>query len=177
MIYNKLGYGNYQIYGIMRLIKMKIHSVSTENTMEIGKKFASFLKPSDIVLLDGDLGAGKTHFVKGIAKGLGIDDNVTSPTFTIENVYDTGNLKFHHFDVYRVNDEEELLDIGFEEAIYSDDISVIEWASLIPGILPDSFIRVYIERTDESDNDRIISIELSDDRKNEEERLYDCFRD
>lgn len=139
---------------------------STEETIDLGARLARFLAPGDIILLDGDLGAGKTHFVKGLALGLDIRSDVSSPTFTILNNYPKTSAgapnirQLNHFDVYRVNDEDEILDLGFEEMIYGEDISVIEWSSLIPGILPDEFLKVEI-RTGSEPEERIIEMNWS----------------
>lgn len=141
-------------------------TTSTEQTIALGKMVATYLEPGDVILLDGDLGAGKTHFVKGLALGLGIDTDVTSPTFTILNNYPKTALagpsirQLNHFDVYRVHDEDEILDLGFEEMIYGEDISVIEWSSLIPGILPENTLTVNIQHGS-SPQDRTIYINWS----------------
>ncbi len=140
---------------------MEFITYSPEETMAVGGKLAGYLNKGDIILLNGTLGAGKTHFVKGLAKGLGIADHVTSPTFTIENIYRGTDYTLNHFDVYRVNDEAEILDLGFEEAIYSDAISVIEWSDLIPGILPNEFIRVDITADGVDEGKRTIRIAWS----------------
>lgn len=129
---------------------MIYNTKSTKQTIELGKNLASHLVSGDVILLDGDLGAGKTHFVKGLALGLGIVADVSSPTFTILNNYPivlkgpSGVSQLNHFDVYRVHDEDEILDLGFEETIYGDDISVIEWSRLISGILPDDHLKIEI---------------------------------
>ena len=139
---------------------------STKETIDLGSALVNYLEPGDVILLDGDLGAGKTHFVKGLAKGLNITADVSSPTFAILNNYpktDPAGLpidQLNHFDVYRVHDEDEILDLGFEETIYSDDISVIEWSSLIPGILPEDNLKVLI-RHGASPDERIIEINWS----------------
>lgn len=141
-------------------------TTSTEETIALGKRVATYLKPGDVILLDGDLGAGKTHFVKGLALGLGIDADVTSPTFTILNNYPKSTpsepliRQLNHFDVYRVNDEDEILDLGFEEMIYGEDISVIEWSRLIPGILPENSLTINIQHGN-SPQERIITMNWS----------------
>ncbi len=137
---------------------MEIITNSVEETIYLGKSIANTLRSGDVVLLNGDLGAGKTHLVKGIAQGLGIKDTITSPTFTIENKYKGSKAKLNHFDVYRVNDEDEILDIGFEESIYSDAVSVIEWSDLIKGILPEEYIDIRIYRDPILENKRRINI-------------------
>ena len=102
---------------------------SVEQTTAIGLELGKLLNSGDIVCLTGDLGTGKTHITKGIAKGWGITEYITSPTFTIVNEYDSGRLKFYHFDVYRVSDPDEIYAIGFDDYIFSDGVSVIEWAN------------------------------------------------
>lgn len=126
----------------------KYISKNLEETQKIAMKFAESLKVGDIILLSGDLGAGKTQFTKGIAKGLGIDDLVPSPTFTIMNSF--GGRLFH-FDLYRLNSFEELLSIGAEEFLYSDGISVLEWPECV-GVenFPNYAIMVKIEKIDDT---------------------------
>lgn len=127
-----------------------------EETYKLGIQLGERLKPGIIISLNGDLGAGKTQFTKGIAKGLGVDDYITSPTFTIVNEYE-GRLPFYHFDIYRIDDIEELYEIGFEEYIYGKGVSVIEWGDMIGDILPDDIIYIYIKKID--DNTREIEID------------------
>lgn len=129
---------------------------TVDETIDIGIKLGRALRPGDVVCLDGDLGSGKTHLTKGIALGLGIRDHITSPTFNIVNEYD-GRLKFYHFDVYRVNDPDEIAAIGFDEYIFSDAASVIEWADYIRELIPEEHIQIQI--TKESETRRNISIQ------------------
>jgi len=119
-------------------------SHSPDETMNIAKSLASSLKPGTVIALDGELGAGKTVFVKGIAMGLGIFENITSPTFTIVKEY-SGRLKLYHFDVYRIEDSSELFEIGFDEYINGEGVSVIEWAVNIEDTLPSDTIYINIE--------------------------------
>ncbi len=121
-------------------------SHSEEETMEIAGRLAASLGPGDIVGLTGDLGAGKTRFVKGVAKALGIDpESVNSPTFTLIQEYAGRNgLPLYHFDCYRIKSAEEALEIGSEEYFYGDGVSVIEWPEKIEEILPTRLIRVTI---------------------------------
>lgn len=130
---------------------------SQEQTLKVGERIGELLSEGDIVCLSGDLGVGKTIFVKGIAKGLNIEEYITSPTFTIVNQHD-GKHTLYHFDVYRINDTDELYEIGFEEYIYSEGISVIEWAELIDSILPDQklWIKIYKDIDMGEDYRRII---------------------
>lgn len=125
---------------------MEFEFNNVEQTTELGIKLGKLLNPGDILCLTGDLGTGKTHITKGIAKGLDIDDNITSPTFTIVNEYDTGRLKLNHFDVYRVSDPDEVYAIGFDDYIFSDAVSVIEWANYIEEILPKDLLHINIEK-------------------------------
>ena len=119
---------------------------SVEDTTKLGINLGKLLKSGDIVCLTGDLGTGKTHITKGIAKGLGIEDNITSPAFTIVNEYENGRLKLNHFDVYRVSDPDEIYAIGFDDYIFSDAVSIIEWANYIEEILPQDFLHILIEK-------------------------------
>ncbi len=119
---------------------------SVNETTDLGIKLGKLANSGDIICLTGDLGTGKTHITKGIAQGLGILDNITSPTFTIVNEYDTGRLKLNHFDVYRVNDADEIYAIGFDDYIFSDAVCVIEWANYIEEILPDELLHILIEK-------------------------------
>ena len=119
---------------------------SVEQTTQLGINLGRLLNAGDIVCLTGDLGTGKTHITKGIARGLNIDDNITSPTFTIVNEYDSGRLKLNHFDVYRVSDPDEVYAIGFDDYIFSDAVSVIEWANYIEEILPEDLLHIKIEK-------------------------------
>lgn len=131
---------------------------SVDQTTAIGLELGKLLRSGDIVCLTGDLGTGKTHITKGIAKGLGIDDHITSPTFTIVNEYDSGRLKFYHFDVYRVSDPDEIYAIGFDDYIFSDGVSVIEWANYIEDILPNEYLHIHIEKDlDKGENFRSIT--------------------
>lgn len=138
---------------------MRYVSESLEDTQEIACRIADMLAPGDVICMYGDLGAGKTAFVKGLAKGLGIDDHITSPTFTIVNEY-FGRLKLYHFDVYRITDPDEMYEIGYEEYVYGDGVSVIEWPQLIDEILPEKRYNVKISKDyDKHEDYRIIDIE------------------
>ncbi|MCX7843646.1 MAG: tRNA (adenosine(37)-N6)-threonylcarbamoyltransferase complex ATPase subunit type 1 TsaE [Clostridia bacterium] len=138
---------------------IKIKTTSAEETVEAGMKLGSLLKRGDIVCLSGSLGTGKTSFTNGIAKALGIQGYITSPTFTIVNEY-KGNIPLYHFDVYRIADPGEMFEIGFEEYIDAKGVVVIEWAELIAEILPKDVIRVKISKALQEGTDvRIIEIE------------------
>lgn len=130
-----------------------------QETSEYGKALAKELKPNDIIALTGDLGAGKTTLSKAIAEGLGVTETITSPTFTIVCEYETGSLPLYHFDVYRVNDSEELFEIGFEDYLHRGGVCLIEWANLLEdGLLPDNIIKINIEYG-ENEDERILTIE------------------
>ena len=132
---------------------------SPEETFSVGERFGKNAKPGQVLALTGDLGVGKTLFTQGLAKGLGIDGPVNSPTFTIVQVYEDGRLPFYHFDVYRIADPEEMDEIGFDEYVYGDGICLIEWAELIEDILPEDCIRITIEKDLEKGFDyRIIRV-------------------
>ena len=119
---------------------------SSEETFNIGKQIAETVSGGEIFTLIGDLGVGKTVFTQGFAEGLGIEDAVNSPTFTILQVYDEGRLPFYHFDVYRIGDEEEMDEIGYEDCFYSDGVSMVEWADIIASLIPEDAIRVEIKK-------------------------------
>ena len=137
---------------------MKVISNSVEETINIGKEFAQKLNGGTVVLLDGDLGAGKTHFSKGVGLGLGVKDVITSPTFTIHNVYDGERYVLNHFDFYRIEEEEEAQQLGLDEIFYSDKgISIVEWWQNVKGLLPTNTIKVTIVKTGENQREIIIN--------------------
>ena len=111
-------------------------SASADETIALGRSIAATLRRGDVLGLCGDLGAGKTHFVKGLAAGLDAQTSVTSPTFTLIHEYLGGHLPLYHFDFYRLDDEDEALKIGLDEYLDGDGISVIEWADKFPALLP-----------------------------------------
>ena len=125
---------------------MIIESKCEKDTFELGKKIGREAAPGDVYTLVGDLGVGKTVFTKGVAAGLGILEPVSSPTFTIVQVYEEGRLPFYHFDVYRIGDIEEMEEIGFEDYIYGEGVSLIEWANLIEELLPERYTQITIEK-------------------------------
>ena len=132
---------------------------SPEETYELGRKIGLQARPGQVYTLTGDLGVGKTVFTQGVAAGLGITEPVSSPTFTIVQVYDEGRLPFYHFDVYRIGDVEEMDEIGYEDYVYGEGVSLIEWANLIEEILPEHFTEIKIEKNLEKGFDyRRISI-------------------
>lgn len=138
---------------------MKIEVFSEKETKEIAYDIAKNAKKGDIYCLCGDLGTGKTQFSKGFSKGLLIDEDITSPTFTIINQYNEGRLPFYHFDVYRINDIEELYDIGYEEYFFGEGVCLIEWAELIKDIIPKNAIWIKIYKNLEKGEDyRLIEV-------------------
>lgn len=126
-----------------------IDSYSPEETEAAGWQLASEVKPGTVIALDGDLGCGKTVFTKGFAAALGITEPVTSPTFTILQIYEEGRLPLFHFDVYRIADIDEMDEIGYEEYFFGDGVCLVEWASVIEELLPADVIRVTIEKAPE----------------------------
>ena len=123
---------------------------SVEKTWELGKKLGASARPGDIFCLTGDLGTGKTHFSKGFAEGLGVTETITSPTFTIVNEYHSGRIPLFHFDVYRVSDPDEIMAIGFDEYIFGNGVTLIEWANYIEDILPEEFVHINISKLPEA---------------------------
>ena len=125
---------------------MVIETNSPEETFRVGKELGEKAYAGQVFTLTGDLGVGKTVFTQGLAKGLGIGEPVNSPTFTIVQVYDEGRLPFYHFDVYRIGDVEEMDEVGFEDYVMGDGVSLIEWANLIGEILPEKRTDILIEK-------------------------------
>ena len=117
-----------------------------EDTYELGRKMGQEAVPGQIVCLNGDLGVGKTVFTQGFAQGLGIDEPVNSPTFTIVQQYDEGRLQLYHFDVNRIGDISEMDEIGYEDCFFGEGVCLIEWSGLIRDILPDHVTQVTIEK-------------------------------
>ena len=121
-------------------------SFTEEMTFEIGKKLGEKADKGEIICLEGDLGVGKTVFTKGFAEGLDIEENIDSPTFTIVQEYTEGRLPLYHFDVYRIGDISEMDEIGYEDYFFGEGVCLIEWASRIEGLIPESAIHVIIEK-------------------------------
>lgn len=130
----------------MSLTPLTIETNSPEETFLLGEKIGRTAVPGSIFTLIGDLGAGKTVFTQGLARGLDIDEPVNSPTFTIVQVYEGGRLPFYHFDVYRIGDPEEMEEIGYEDYFYGDGVCLIEWADLVRELLPENVTRITIEK-------------------------------
>jgi len=121
-------------------------SFSAQDTFQLGERIGRECEPGQVYTLIGDLGVGKTVFTQGVAKGLGITEPVSSPTFTIVQVYEEGRLPFYHFDVYRIGDIEEMDEIGYEDYFYGNGLCLIEWANLIEEILPQNYYQITIEK-------------------------------
>lgn len=140
-------------------MKVKITSTSFEQTMQIAEKIGQGIKFPCVISLKGDLGAGKTTFTKGLAKGLNITEDITSPTFTIMNEYNSSPFNLYHFDMYRLADMEEAINLGFEE--YFDlkllkGVVVVEWAENVEGLLPIKITEIELVKTGEESRDIII---------------------
>jgi tRNA threonylcarbamoyladenosine biosynthesis protein TsaE len=135
---------------------MEIKVCNLEDTKLIGKIIAKNLVKGTVLCLDGDLGAGKTTLTQYIAKEFEIKEYITSPTFTIIKEYE-GILPFYHMDVYRINSEDDMFDLGYEDYIYSEGVCIIEWSQKISNMLPANRINIYIQRTNDEDT-RIFSI-------------------
>ncbi len=125
---------------------MVIETKSPEETFQLGEELGRKAVPGQVFTLTGDLGVGKTVFTQGLAKGLGIEEPVNSPTFTIVQVYEEGRLPFYHFDVYRIGDVEEMEEVGFDDYVMGEGVSLIEWADLIEEILPEKRTEIRIEK-------------------------------
>ena len=139
---------------------MIIETRSAEETYQLGMEIGKKAVKGQVFTLVGDLGVGKTVFTQGLAKGLEIEEAISSPTFTIVQVYDEGRLPFYHFDVYRIGDISEMDEIGYEDYVYGDGVSLIEWANLIEEILPERITSITIEKDLEQGFDyRKITIE------------------
>ena len=137
---------------------MKIISNSENETIELGKKIAAQLKKGIVIVLTGDLGSGKTKLTEGILKYFNLDDEISSPTFTIVNEYYADNLNIYHFDVYRLSDIDEFYAIGGDE-YFEKGACIIEWGELIEDALPNNYVKVNFSRNLENENLREISIE------------------
>nr|WP_099466744.1 tRNA (adenosine(37)-N6)-threonylcarbamoyltransferase complex ATPase subunit type 1 TsaE [Konateibacter massiliensis] len=125
---------------------IQIETNSAKETYELGKKLGEEVRPGDVFSLIGDLGVGKTVFTQGFARGLGIEEPISSPTFTIIQIYEEGRLPLYHFDVYRIGDVEEMEEVGYEDYFYGGGVCLIEWANLIEEILPKDIKEIRIEK-------------------------------
>ena len=129
---------------------------SPAETRDLGRRLAALLTPGDVILFDGDLGAGKSEMTRGIAEGLGVSGPVTSPSFTILNVYEDGRVPLYHFDWYRLESAEELYEMGMDEYLGGDGVAVVEWPTQCPEAIPETHLAVHI--TPAGENEREISL-------------------
>lgn len=134
----------------MTLVNIKNERETEKFGVELGRRAGA----GDIIALTGDLGTGKTALAKSIAKGLGVTETITSPTFNIVREYRSGRLPLYHFDVYRIADPEEMFELGYEEYFYGDGICVIEWADIIEELIPESAMKIRL-RYGASEGERI----------------------
>lgn len=142
-----------------------IETFSPGETYALGKRIGEEACPNTVYALNGDLGVGKTVFTQGLAAGLGIDEPVTSPTFTILQNYEGGRLPFYHFDVYRIGDIEEMDEIGYDDCFFGGGVSLVEWAEIVEEILPDNTVYITIEKDPEKGFDyRKITVQGSEER-------------
>ncbi len=136
----------------------KLISHSENETKLIGKKFAEKLKKGDVIVLTGELGSGKTKFTEGVLEYFGLENEISSPTFNIVNEYISKNINIYHFDVYRLEDEDEFYAIGGEE-YFDKGICLIEWGEMIESVLPKKYIHITFNRNYENDDSREIVLE------------------
>ncbi len=136
----------------------RIHIANEKDTEKLGEKIGQKVQPGTVIALIGDLGTGKTTLTKSIARGLGVTETVTSPTFNIIREYRSGRLPLYHFDVYRIGDPDEMFELGYEEYFYGDGVCVVEWADIIEELLPEDAVVIAIDRG-ASDEEREYEIE------------------
>lgn len=139
------------------MINFEYISHSPEETMNFASEIAKKLNVGDVIVLNGDLGSGKTKFTEGILKYFGLEDEVSSPTFTIVNEYNAKNLNIYHFDVYRFSDSSEFYAIGGED-YFSQGLCIIEWGTIISDALPNEYIEINFEKSTENDDYRLLKI-------------------
>ena len=132
-----------------------------EETRALGRKLCKYLRPGDTLLMLGDLGAGKSEMTRGIAEGLGVAEKVTSPSFTILNVYESGSIPLYHFDWYRIEDAEELYELSMDEYLQMNGVAVVEWAERAPEVVPESYLEITLTPTD--DYERLITLKPAGD--------------
>ena len=136
----------------------RIHIANEKDTEKLGEKIGQKVQPGTVIALIGDLGTGKTTLTKSIARGLGVTETVTSPTFNIIREYRSGRLPLYHFDVYRIGDPDEMFELGYEEYFYGDGVCVVGWADIIEELLPEDAVVITIDRG-ASDEEREYEIE------------------
>lgn len=143
---------------------LEVHSESAQKTIYLGRLLGSLLQAGDVVRLEGDLGAGKTTFAQGVCAGLGVTSPVLSPTFTILHIYEGGRLPVYHIDAYRLEDEEEIAQLGLEEYLEGQGVSLVEWAEKIQPILPASYLQVDLKQGAQEEERKIIFIPVGSGR-------------
>ncbi len=139
------------------MVNFKFNSKSADDTLQFAKKFASYLNKKDVIVLSGDLGSGKTKFTEGILSFFGLENEISSPTFTIVNEYSKNDINIYHFDVYRLADSSEFYEIGGEE-YFENGICIIEWGEIIEDALPKDYIKIDFSKNSDDDNSRILDI-------------------
>ncbi len=145
---------------------------SNEATIALGEMVGKNLRPGDILLLEGDLGAGKTTFAQGVAKGLGVNEFVNSPTFVIINEYFSGRLPLYHMDLYRVEDESQLYDLGIEEYFFGNGVCLVEWPAIALPLMPEEVAWIRLEQ---SGDGRVVTLETHGDYSNLKEAFNEYF--
>ena len=140
------------------MVNYIFNSKSEDDTLSFAKKFASKLNKKDVIVLSGDLGSGKTKFTEGILSFFGLENEISSPTFTIVNEYSKDDIKIYHFDVYRLEDSSEFYDIGGDE-YYENGICIIEWGEIIEDALPNDYIKIDFSRNLDDENSRTLNIQ------------------
>jgi tRNA threonylcarbamoyladenosine biosynthesis protein TsaE len=143
---------NHNINGEMKSM-IEINTYSEKDTLRLGKKIGSLAWPGMIILLEGDLGTGKTVLTRGLARGLGIEEPITSPTYTLIHQYQ-GRLPLYHFDIYRLNDAEEMYDLGYEDFFYGQGVTVVEWPERIEYLRPHEYLGISIEKVPDNSVDK-----------------------
>lgn len=145
------------------MTKFDYKSECSNDTINFAKNLASHLHPKDIIVLSGELGSGKTKFTEGVLSYFGLEDEISSPTFTIVNEYKKDDINIYHFDVYRLEDSSEFYEIGGEE-YFDNGICIIEWGELIEDALPSEYIKINFSKDSDNENVRILNIETYGDR-------------
>lgn len=140
------------------MVNYIFNSKSENDTLSFAKKFASKLNKKDVIVLSGDLGSGKTKFTEGILSFFGLENEISSPTFTIVNEYSKDDIKIYHFDVYRLEDSSEFYEIGGDE-YYENAICIIEWGEIIEDALPNDYIKIDFSRNLDDENSRTLNIQ------------------
>ena len=140
------------------MVNYIFNSKSENDTLSFAKKFASKLNKKDVIVLSGDLGSGKTKFTEGILSFFGLENEISSPTFTIVNEYSKDDIKIYHFDVYRLEDSSEFYEIGGDE-YYENGICIIEWGEIIEDALPNDYIKIDFSRNLDAENSRTLNIQ------------------